>query len=261
MVSTGSPAPASNAVAGYDLGADAWMGLTPMNAARCGHVAVSTGSSVLAFGGLTDCANGTTTGPGLEVYAPDGSGGTWTTVSATGEPGHRYNLAAAWTGTAMLVYGGSDNVTSALSTGGLFTPSSGTWADASCSLAGCARGGALAAFLDGAVVRVWEDGQPGLALDVGTKAWSSGAAPTAGKVAQRYADDGRRIYFIKGTNLVSVYDRKTSSWLADDISTTAPGLCSDAATAWSGSEVIAWSGDCGAGPVSAGGRYQPPAPL
>jgi hypothetical protein len=38
------------------------------------------------------------------------------------------------------------------------------------------------------------------------------------------------------------------------------GVIGATATVWSGSEVIAWSGGCGATPGNGGGRYQPAAP-
>jgi hypothetical protein len=86
-------------------------------------------------------------------------------------------------------------------------------------------------------------------------------AGTAEHLAQRFADDGRRIFFLTAANVVSVYDRKASSWLANDTAAMPSGFCVETAAAWTGSELVAWSGSCGGTPVSVGGRYQPAAPL
>jgi hypothetical protein len=79
-------------------------------------------------------------------------------------------------------------------------------------------------------------------------------------LAARFADDGRRLYFLKATNVVTIYDRASSSWVADDTAPMPAGFCMEAAAVWTGSELVAWSGSCGGAPVSVGGRYQPRAP-
>jgi hypothetical protein len=83
---------------------------------------------------------------------------------------------------------------------------------------------------------------------------------TADHLAGSFADDGRRIYFLTAANVLSVYDRKTSSWLVNDTAQMPAGFCVGAAPAWTGSELIAWSGSCGGASVAVGGRYQPAAP-
>jgi hypothetical protein len=131
-------------------------------------------------------------------------------------------------------------------------------------------------FLDGSVVRFMGgsynpqypsppnaivDATNGLAYDLAGNSWSNWAYPsgTTEHIAHRYADDGQRIYFLKGSSDVSIYDR-TAGWLEDDTAAMPDGLCKDAAVAWSGSEMIAWSGKCGSTASTAGGRYQPKAP-
>ncbi len=106
------------------------------------------------------------------------------------------------------------------------------------------------------------DATSGLAYDLTTNSWSSWAYPagTTGKIAYKFADDGRRLFFLHDTNVVTIYDRASSSWVTNDTATMPSGFCTQAAVAWSGSEMVAWSGDCGAGAVSVGGRYQPRAP-
>ena len=257
-----------SSAAEYAPATDTWSVLPSLNSARCSHEAVSTGSAILTFGGLSDCGNGTTTTPGLESFAPNASGGgSWSTISVSGEPAHRYAFAATWTGSALFVYGGGTNTLPAVSSGGLFIPSSApAWSDASCALSGCERSGSYS-FRDGNSMRVWGGGPfgnapAGLSYDLGGQSWSAWTTPagTADHLAQRFADDGRRIYFLTAANVVSVYDRKTSTWLANDTAPMPAGFCIEAAAAWTGSELVAWSGSCGGAPVSVGGRYQPAAP-
>lgn len=250
-----------SSAAAYDPATNAWSTLPSLNSARCAHQAVSAGDTILTFGGLSDCGDGTTTTPGLESF--DGTG--WSAVDAPGEPEHRYDFAAIWTGTALFVYGGGTNGQSAIASGGLFTPSSASWSEVSCSLGStCARSGTFSVFREGGSIRVWGQGSnsPGFTYDLNGRYWSTWAVPpgSAGHMAGRYADDGRRIYFLKDVNIVSVYDRKTSSWLANDTAAMPSGFCTEAAAAWTGSELVAWSGSCGGGPVAVGGRYQPAAP-
>ena len=151
-----------------------------------------------------------------------------------------------------------------------------TWNDVTCSLANCDRGNG-AAFKDGSVVRFFgglfnpvyptpptsiTEATTGLAFDLGNRTWSTWPHPsgTVEHLAARFADDGRRLYFLKATDVVTIYDRATSSWVADDTAPMPAGFCTEAAAVWTGSELVAWSGSCGGAPVSVGGRYQPRAP-
>jgi hypothetical protein len=253
----------------YDPVTDEWSAVAPLNTGRCLHRAVSTGTEIYTFGGLTLCtSNGGQIGPGMERFVPDSNGGTWTTVTAPGAPSFRYNLSMAWTGSAVMVYGGSDLTLVALATGGLFHPSTSQWSDASCGMQDCDRTAGVL-FRDGDVMHFMsgEMGNgttptSGLAYDAGTNMWSSWPHPegTPAILSGPSADDGRRIYFPTGGS-VGTYDRVTG-WQARDYAPMPVGLCgNNAAYAWSGSELIGWSGNCSPSATVVGGRYQPPAPL
>lgn len=255
----------------YSPSSNTWSPGPSLVTARCSHGSVASSLRVYVFGGLSDCSSGGTTGPGHESYNP--SPAKWSTISLPGEPALRYNMAIAWIEpNKMFVYGGS-NALPSVSTGGVasFGGGVGSWSDASCGLSGCARGGYLGAFVDSGLVRVWGGtGSPGgLQYNIATSAWSAWALPagTPSPMPQRYADDGRRIFYLQGsgscpgTVSVLAYDRLTGSWAAADTSAVPAGLSAEAAAAWTGSELVAWSGACGSGaPGSVGGRYQPPAP-
>ncbi len=256
--------------AAYDVANDTWSNLTPLNVARCSHQAVSTGTTILTFGGLSDCSNGAATGPGLEQFTPNTSVGSWSVIAITNEPTPRYIFATVWTGSSMFLYGGGGSSSPATNSGAIFDPSGPSWSDASCSLANSQRGGGFSAFVDGALIKLWGgntgsaygNAPAGIAYDLSSKTWAPWVIPVdaPAKLAYRSADDGRRIYYLLATNDVTIYDRKASTWLADDTSAMPPGFCTEAPPVWTGSEMVAWSGSCGSTPVTVGGRYQPPAP-
>ncbi len=267
--------PALASAGAYDPVTDSWSAVAPLQTARCLHRAISTGTEIYTFGGLTVGGSAGTIGPGLERFVPDSGAGAWTTVTAAGAPAPRYNLNMAWTGSAVLIYGGSHDSLPSLASGGRFVPSSADWFDASCELTFCNRTqGAF--FRDGNYVRfmggeynpdypIWNgNGAPatsGLAYDIAADTWSTWPHPegTTSTLNGPQADDGRRIYFPTGGS-VAIYDRETG-WLPNDVSPMPSGLCaSGAAYAWSGSEMIGWSGDCSPMASEVGGRYQPPAP-
>lgn len=268
----------------YDSATDTWDAFPSLAQARCLHSAVAikpegADTHLLALGGLTDCSNGTTVGPGLEVSI-DGSA--WQMSAATGAPAPRYNFAAVRTprdtfGSDLFLYGGSTNTEPAIASGAAFAlglgGESAQWSSAACTLPQCERGGHFAMFVDGDHVRVWGGGPygnapAGLQYSAETNTWSTWELPAnTPALPQHYADDGRRIYFLSATSSacphsveVLIYDRATSSWQAKDSSAAPDGLVADAPAAWVGSELIAWSGNCGAGASSVGARYQPPAP-
>ncbi len=252
----------------YDPTTDQWSSLPAMNQARAVFAAAASSTKAYAFGGLTDVSNGTTVGPLFEEY----DGTSWKNVSVSGTPNARYAFAATWTGQDFFLYGGSDGSVPAVSTGALYSPLGPGWTSAPCALSGCERGGNFDVFLDGNFIHVWGGGPygnapAGLQFDLGSKTWSAWQLPSGTPtIPKRHADDGRRIYYLRGANNVCTnvevlaYDRKQAKWLATDTSAAPSGLVENAAAAWVGSEIIAWSDTCGGGATSAGGRYQPPAP-
>jgi hypothetical protein len=245
--------------AAYDSDVDGWTALPDLNNARCAHTLVSSGSFVYAFGGLSDCGNGATQIGTLEQWKPGDAN--WTVVSGSGTPAARYAHVSIWTGSGLLVYGGSVGSASYVATGAVYDPNKNIWADASCALTGCERDSSPM-VVDQGYVRLWGgvggNAPSGLKYEIATRVWSAWTPdanfPTS---LGNPADDGRRIYFPSGggaTNLdVVVYDRQTKSQSKD----TAPSpsnLSASGSIGWTGTEVILW------GPTAAGGRYQPPAP-
>jgi N-acetylneuraminic acid mutarotase len=115
----------TNTGAIYNPTTDTWSTLTTTNAPakRALHVAVSTGSKMIIWGG-------TDGGWPWDVGKVDlNTGGvydtvtqTWSATSLTNAPSARAGTSAVWTGSKMIIWGGNY-----LSTGGSYDPSTNTW--------------------------------------------------------------------------------------------------------------------------------------
>ena len=109
----------------YDPLADAWMPTSPFDApdGRVDHSAVWTGSVMVVWGGFT------TAGGFSELLNTGGrydpSTGRWDPTSLTGAPDGRTGHTAVWTGSRMIVWGGSSYTR--LNTGGRYDPSADRW--------------------------------------------------------------------------------------------------------------------------------------
>jgi hypothetical protein len=262
---TGASAPSLATAASYDPGADAWTTLPNLNSARSQQTVVSTGSKIYTFGGLGDCINGSVPLGSLESWTPGATA--WSLVSGANPPSARYAHESAWTGSKLLVYGGSNGSSPYVATGAVFDPNANTWADASCPLVNCTRNdGAI--ILDQGYVRIWGGAggaaPNGLEYSVSNGTWSTWVSP--GTFPLGYSnpvDDGRRLYLPTGgctSNLdIVLYDRQTQTSSTDTPPSPA-GLSAGGSIAWTGAEVVLWSGSCASGISNVGGRYQPPAP-
>ena len=252
----------------YDPSADAWTSLPDLNQARADHTLVSSGTTVYAFGGLSDCANGATPSQlgSLEQWRPGDA--LWTVVMASGGPAPRYAHESAWTGSGLLVYGGSGGSAPYLNTGSVYDPVLNAWQSADCGFAGCDRDNAWA-IVGQRYVRLWGgnvgSSSGGLQFDTSTLTWTPWTPdanfPTS---LGNPADDGRRVYFpsngATGNLDIVLYDRATLA-RSVDTATSPANLSPTGSIAWTGSEVVLWSGATSNGtPTPVGGRYQPPAP-
>jgi hypothetical protein len=103
----------------YNPTADAWATLESTGAPspRSGNTVVWTGSEMVLWGGAGP--------PGHGIFSDGGrynpATNAWAPVSTANAPGRRFDHTAVWTGTEMLVWGGSGDI-SLLSDGGRYTP-------------------------------------------------------------------------------------------------------------------------------------------
>lgn len=255
----------------WDPGTDSWSAGPSLNAGRAMASAVSSGSSIYVVGGVPVCWDGCWTAQPPETLAS--LSGSWAVNTAGNEPPRRYNLSLAWTGSKLFTFGGSNEYYPAIASAGIWAPTDTDWTDISCPLSYCERGGEFFAFASGDNIRVmgggpWGSAPDFLTYDVTNGIWSESSPPSGtpdfsvmnNYGPPRFADDGRRIFFLDPSSIVIIYDRQTDSW-SNDSASWPSGLCMEAATAWVGSEMVAWGGICGDQFSNIGGRYQPPAPV
>ncbi|MBI2552035.1 peptidoglycan DD-metalloendopeptidase family protein [Candidatus Uhrbacteria bacterium] len=104
----------------YDSETDSWSRTSTVGApaARYLHTAVWTGSAMVVWGGRDGWGEDGLLNTGSR-YDPETD--SWSPVSTVGAPAARYLHTAVWTGSAMVVWGGSDE-DGPLNTGGRYTP-------------------------------------------------------------------------------------------------------------------------------------------
>ena len=144
---------------------------------------------------------------------------TWTATSITNAPSGRIHHTAVWTGSEMIIWGGTDAI-SFFDTGGRYNPSTDSWTATSITNAPSGRESHTAVW-SGSEVIVW------------------GGFGTFG-----YSNTGGR------------YNPSTDTWAATS-TTNAPSGRYNHTAVWSGSEMIVWGGFSTSGYTTTGGRYNP----
>jgi N-acetylneuraminic acid mutarotase len=156
--------------------------------------------------------------PKISEGDPPCTDDTWTATSLTNAPAARGFHTAVWTGSEMIVWGGS-NDTNNFNTGGRYDPSTDSWT--STSVAGAPTPRATAAVWTGAEMIVWGG----------------------------FGDRG-------DTNTGGKYNPTTNSWTPTSL-TNAPRARSGHTAVWTGTQMIAWGGVDNVGPLNTGGKYNP----
>jgi N-acetylneuraminic acid mutarotase len=108
----------------YDPTTDGWTATSIVNAptGRESHTAVWTGNEMIVWGGL-GCGSNCRLNTGAR-YNPTMD--SWTATSAANAPSARWDHTALWTGSEMIIWGGTDQ-TNYLHTGGRYNPSTDSW--------------------------------------------------------------------------------------------------------------------------------------
>lgn len=206
----------------YTPGSNLWatMGGTPPPA-RFRASAVWTGAQMVVWGG--EAGGGVHLGDGGR-YTP-GSPGSWSAMATAGAPSARSLHTAVWTGSEMVVFGGTPDNATGLATGGRYAPASNSWLGATSPTGTPAPRYIHTAVWSGSEVIVWGGGVAGTPRDSG----------------------GR-------------YDPGLDEWTPTNRSTT-PARRAWFASVWTGSEWVVWGGFAtrpgGAGSTNSGGRYTP----
>jgi N-acetylneuraminic acid mutarotase len=199
----------------------------------------------------------------------DESGCTDDTWAATsGPPDGRERYTAVWTGSEMIVWGGTHANVSFFNTGGRYNPSTDSWTTTSSINAPTARAYHTAVWT-GNEMTVW-GGYDGSELNTGgrynpsTDVWT--ATNTAGAPSARGSHTavwtGNEMIVwggYDGTSEVNTggkYDPSADSWEATGTA-NAPAARYSHTAVWTGSEMVVWGGvNSGVG-VNTGGKYNP----
>lgn len=269
----------------YDAAANTWSAASPGLASRSHHTAVWTGTELLIWGGFhgygainangEEYAVGTVLDDGAR-YNP--ALNVWTAMPTNGAPSPREFHTALWTGTEMLIWGGSatSNVfPSALGDGARFNPVSGTWSPVSLTNAPSARYGHTATWCGGAMI-VW-GGRHDFPTILGDGAryvpssntWTALPLSNAPSARTEHAAvwDGNELLvwggcLPTGTNTVILsdgarYDPLRGAWTPMATLSYWPGSRGYHRAVWSGTEMLAWGGAGDFGREDEGFRYDP----
>ena len=206
----------------YNPITDSWISTSTANvpAARAQHSAVWTGSEMIIWGGVGCGLNCNLNTGGRYNPGTD----TWIATSTMNAPEARWEHTAEWTGSEIIVWGGS-NDTIYLSTGGRYNPAIDSW-------------------LPTGLVNV----APGRVHN--TAVWSGSEMTVWGGVDSTFND----------CNTGGRYNPSDDSWMATSIS-NAPSPRDSHTAVWTGAEMIVWGGEFGPPGMSldTGARYEPSA--
>jgi N-acetylneuraminic acid mutarotase len=260
----------------YDPLVDTW---TPTSTAgapsgRHKHTAVWTGSEMIEWGGIdggSPYGRIVNTGGRYDPLAD-----TWTPTSTDGAPSERYEHAAVWTGSEMIVWGGVLPLGAPPNTGGRYDPLSDTWVATSTVGAPIGRSQHSAVWT-GTRIIVWggidSDFTRFPRLNTGglydplTDTWTP--TSTSGAAAERTRHTatwtGSRMIVWGGfgdgwdgyetrINSGGIYEPVSDTW-SPTSGVGAPSAKYSPASVWTGSEMIVWGGV--GGDANSGGRYDP----
>src|SRR5438067_6012705 len=204
----------------------------------------------------------------LPTIAPSGCiDDTWTATSTTNAPAARCSHNTVWTGSEMIVWGGSDVGGGYLNTGARYDPSTDSWASTSTINAPAARQYHNAGWT-GSEMIVWggvgdsgylnTGGRYNPATD-GWRATRTTNAPTARTSTAVWTDNKMIVCGgVSGSGYLTTggrYNPATDSWAATS-TTNAPMTRSSHTAVWTGSAMIVRGGDNG-GDLNKGGKYSP----
>jgi len=254
----------------YNPVTDSWISTSTNNApaVRGYHTAVWTGSEMIIWGGRFSSSPYYLNTGGKYNPATD----SWTATSTTNAPEGRRIHTAVWTGTEMIVWGGSNSsMPDGLNSGARYDPSTDSWSQTSTTNAPSGRFGHTAIWA-GSEMIIWggayywppnyhfvsAGGRYNPVDDSWTatsttnipapRSWHTAAWTGSAMIIWGGWDDD--VNNIPGFNTGGIYYPGTDSWTATSL-TNAPSPRSGHTAVWTGTEMIVWGSDI------TGGRYNP----
>jgi N-acetylneuraminic acid mutarotase len=202
----------------YNPVGDSWTATSTANvpSGRISHSGIWTGSEMIVWGGY-GCGGNCIWNTGGR-YNP--SNDSWMPTSTVNAPIARFKHNAQWTGSEMIIWGGSDG-TNYLHTGGRYNPNNDSWTPTGLTNVPLGR------FAHTAV-------------------WTGDEMIVWGGVDE----------FFNPTNTGGRYDPSTDSWILTTTANT-PSPRADHIGVWTSSEMLVWGGGDTSGFFNTGGRYNP----
>jgi N-acetylneuraminic acid mutarotase len=250
----------------YNPTTDTWAPTSTASAptGRISHTAVWSGTQMIIYGGFSGSSRLYTGGR----YDPATNLWSHTSDPPFDFPAGRDGHTAVWSGTQMIIYGGS-NGTNRLYTGGRYDPATDAWSPISSPVDWPAGRDGHTAVWAGTRMIVW-GGVGGNYLNSGglydpsTDSWaptSTTDAPSARSVHTAVWAETQMVVWggSGGSHLDTggLYDPTTDTW-RPTTTTGAPAARYYHTAIWTGTEMIVWGGAGGAGGyLSSGGLYTP----
>ncbi len=240
--------------------ADTWLPTSLVNApsARDRHTAIWTGGEMIVWGGLFAEGTSQILDNGAK-YDPITD--TWVATAQTDAPTRRFAHTAIWSGSRMIVWGGSNG--NYVESGGLYDPLTDSWSPT--STAPVSHLGHTAVWT-GSEMIIWGGNSPGFSLaaeryhpDTNTWTLSSAFGPQY-RVRHTAVWTGTEMIVFGGTNFnVSLndggrYNPSSDRWTPTRTTNAPEGRASHTAV-WTGSEMIVWGGQGSSSFFSSGGKY------
>ncbi len=251
----------------YDPSTDSWLSISLTDAPDgMKSPLVWTGTEMVAWGGCLDW-------PACNV--PTDSGGrynpssdSWTPISGTGALSARMQHSAVWSGSQMVVFGGSSDGLDVLGDGARYTPGADFWAPINPTGAPSARRSHEAVWANDEMI-LWGGWLPatsrnGARYSPATDTWAAMSDTDPNSFREQHTAvwtgaemivwGGRGDRVVGGLTTGRIYYPATDSWVAESASGLASGLGHSAI--WTGTEMIIWGGYVQPSPGE-GARYNP----
>jgi N-acetylneuraminic acid mutarotase len=256
----------------YDPATSTW---TPISTganvppARVSHTAIWTGSEMIVWGGSdqhgTQFNEGGRYDPATDTWKPTSTG--------TGCPGVRSGHTAVWTGSTMIVWGGSSRQGEPYLAGGRYVPATDTWTSIASGPGAPTNRSRHTAVWTGTQMLVWGGYgdqaylNSGGRYDPGTDSWtpmSLGAGVPIGRSGHTTVWTGTEMIVWGGyvggggyLNSGGRYDPTSDTWAPTSLGAGVPVGRDGHTAVWTGTEMIVWGGYTGSPYLNSGGRYDP----
>ena len=271
MVVWGGEFPYTNTGGRYNPASDSWrptgLGVN-VPSKRTGHSAVWTGTEMIVWGGASTSASDWLNTGGR--YNPTTDSWLPTSVGSS-VPAVRWQHQAVWTGSRMIVWGGT-SAGHILNTGGRYDPSSDSWAPTSTASGVPTANSGHSTIWTGSEMIIWSgyNTSAGARYNPVSDTWvamSFANAPIA-RFGHSAVWSGTEMIVWGGVEAGAGvletggrYNPSSDSWVPTSIPSASWGAPDPRiwnASVWTGTEMIVWGGyDNGGRPVSTGSRYMP----